>query len=147
MNLDLRFESVCFDFVQFAEIGITRAGHQDLDVAELLGGLVHKAFDRLRLRDVERQCNGFTAISTDLVDDLLALLHPPGAQRDRKAVSREFDCGGRSDARRRAGNDRGSARRVWIEPGHQETSTVIGRWANPRTLLEWTRTEFASSTS
>ena len=33
------------------------------------------------------------------------------------------------------------------EAAFQRVVKVMGRWANPRTLLEWTRTELASSTS
>ena len=45
MDLDLRFESLGVDFVQPPEVGIPSAGHEQLDVAQLLGGLVHESLD------------------------------------------------------------------------------------------------------
>ncbi len=98
VDLDLRFESFGVDFVQLAEIGIARAGDQYLDVAELLGGLVHETLDGLRVGDVEGQGDRLAPVGADLVDDLLALLDAPCAERHRKAMRRKLNGGGRADA-------------------------------------------------
>ena len=74
-------------------------------------------------------------------------LDPAGAQGDREPVRREFDGGGLSDAGGGAGHDRRPTFGQGGKARHQRVSTVTGRWANPRTLLEWTRTALASSTS
>ena len=118
MNLDLRFESLSVDFVQSSEVGIAGAGDQNLDVAELLGGLVYESFDRVGVGDVERQGDRLAAVGADLLDDLLALLDAPRAQRHRKSVGGKVDGGGRSDTRRCAGDDRGPSGRMWFEARH-----------------------------
>ena len=87
------------DFVQLAEVGVARAGDQHLDVAELLGGLVHETFDRVRVGDVEGKRDRLAAVGTDLVGDVLALLDAACAQRHRKAMRGELDGGGLADAR------------------------------------------------
>ena len=99
MDLDLRFEGFGVDFVQAPEVGVAGAGDQHLDVAELLGRLVHESLDRVGVGDVERQRDRLTAAGADRLDDLLALLDAPRAQRHRKAVSGKLDGGGGSDAR------------------------------------------------
>ncbi len=118
MDLDLRCESFGVDFVQFPEVGIARSGDQNLDFAELLGGPVDESLDRVGVGDVERQCDRLAARGLDLVGQFLALVDTPGTQRHREAMGGKLDRGGRSDARRRARDDRGSAGRMWFEPGH-----------------------------
>ena len=123
MDLHLRFESVRADFVQPAEVRVACAGHQQLDVAEFIGGAVHEPLDRVGVGDVERQRDGFAAGGTDLVDQLLALLHPAGPQRNGEATSGELGCRRGPDTRRRTGDDRRPAFREWFEPGHAYLST------------------------
>ena len=118
VDLDLRFESLGVDFVQSPEVGVAGTGDQHLDVAELFGGLVHESFDGIGLGDVERQRDRLTAAGADLLDELLALLNAPRAQCHRKAMRGKVDRGGRSDARRCAGDDRGPAGRMRFEAGH-----------------------------
>ena len=70
---------------------------------------VHEPLDRVGVGDVERQRDGFAARGTDLVDQLLALVDAPGAQRDREAAAGELDGRRGADPGRRAGDDRGPA--------------------------------------
>ena len=123
MDLHLRFEGVRADFVQPAEVRVACAGDQQLDVAEFIGGTVHEPLDRVGVGDIERQRDGLAAGGPDLVDQLLALLHPAGAQRNREAASGELGCRRGADTRRRTGHDRGPAFREWFEPGHAYLST------------------------
>ena len=62
--------------------------------------------------------DGLAAVGADLADDLLRLLDPAGAERDRKAACGKFDGGGRADAGRGARDDGGSAVGKWFETGH-----------------------------
>ena len=123
MDLHLRFESVRADLVQPAEVRVAGAGDQHLDVAELVAGTVHEPLDRVGVGDVERQRDGLAAGGTDLVDELLALLHPAGPQRNGEAASGELGCRRGPDTRRRTGHDRRPAFREWFEPGHAYLST------------------------
>ena len=118
MYLDLRFEGVGADFVQPAEVGVACSGHQQLDVAEFIGGAVDEALDRIGIRDIQRQRYGLAAVGLDFVDQLLAFVDSSGTQRNRKAMRGKLGRGCRADSRRRAGDDRGPALRQWFEPGH-----------------------------
>ena len=136
------------DFVQPAEVGVARAGDQQLDVAELIGGPVHEPLDRVGVRDIERQRDGLAARGSDLVDQLLALVDTPGTQRDREAVGGKLDRPSRRRFRMtRRRRSRACGRGVVRTGASSGPPPVMGRWANPRTLLEWTRTALASSTS
>ena len=150
MDLQLRVEVVGADLGQLAEVGVAGAGDQHLDVAERVNGVGHEGLHRVRIGDVEVEADGFAAVGADLADEVVELLHTAGAERDGKAACGEFDGGGLADAGGGAGDDGGSAVGKGGETGHHgpfSDWTVMGRWAKPRTLLEWTRTELASSTS
>ena len=147
VDLQLRVEVVGADLGQLAEVGVAGAGDQHLDVAERVNGVGHERLHRVRVGDVEVEADGLAAVGADLADQVVELLHAAGAERDGKAAGREFDGGGLADAGGRACDDGGPAVGKGGETGHQRTFTVMGRWAKPRTLLECTRTEFASSTS
>ena len=136
MNLNLRLEVLGAGLVQPAELGLTRAGHQHLDVAEFLTGPVHERRHGLGVGDIEWQRHGFTAVGADLGGEFLALLHPPRAQGDRETPGGKFKGSRGPDSRRCAGDQGGPAGRVRVETGHQTFLTVIGRCAKPRTLLE-----------
>ncbi len=127
MDLHLRFEGVRADFVQPAEECVACAGHQQLDIAELLRSPVHEPLNGFGIGDVQRQCDGFASGGTDLVDQLLALVDASGAQRDREAAAGELDGRRSADPGRGAGDDRRPAVGQWFETGHQATFTVIGR--------------------
>src|ERR1700754_1135538 len=86
-------------------------------------------------------------VGLNLPDGLGELLHAARAERDREPARRKLDRGGFADSRRCTSDDRGPAFGEGFEARHYPTSMVMGRLANPRTLLEWTRTALASSTS
>lgn len=151
MDLQLRVEVVGADLGQLAEVGVAGAGDQDLDVPQCVGGVGHERLHRVRVGDVEVKGDGLATVGADLADQVVELLHPTGAECDGKATLGERDgrglpmpadapatMAGLRSGRARSGALRGSLQRAWM---------VMGRWAKPRTLLECTRTELASSTS
>ena len=91
--------------------------------------------------------DGLAAVGADLADELVELVDAAGAEHDGEAAGGELDGGGLADAGGGAGDDGRSTVGEWGETGHHRAFTVMGRWAKPRTLMEWTRTELASSTS
>lgn len=150
MHLDLRGKGRGTHLVYPAGIHVPGTGYQQIDLPECVNTFRDEGFHGIGIGDVQRKRDGLTAVGADLLDELGQLIHAAGAQRDRKTPTGQFDCGGRSDARRSPGDDGRSPGRMWLESGHQRPSlncTVMGRWANPRTLLECTRTEFLSSIS
>ncbi len=111
VDLDLRLELLGADGVQLAEVRIARAGDKHLDLAELGCRLLDTGLDRVGVGDVEVHRDGFTAVGADLVDQLLALLHPARPQRHRKKT-----MGGKVYGRRGADPGGGA--------GHQRRSAV-----------------------
>src|SRR5262249_34219832 len=77
------------------------------------------------------QGDGLTAVGTDLLGDLLALLDSARTKRHRKAVRGKLDGGGRADTRRRAGDDRGSAGGKGVEAGHLLGLHGVGKMCEP----------------
>lgn len=133
--------------MQLSREHVACTGHQQFDLAECLDRLRHKRFHRLGIGHVEGEGYRLATVGADFVDQLGQLVHAAGPQGDRKPAAGEFGCGGRADARRCAGDDGGPPGGVRFEAWHYLACTLIGRWANPRTLLEWTRTTLSSSTS
>jgi len=84
--------------MQAAEVRVTCPGDQQLDVAELFGGAVHKPFDRFGVRDVQRQRDGLATAGADLVDQLLALVDAPSAKRNREAARGKLGRGRGADS-------------------------------------------------
>lgn len=60
---------------------------------------MHEILDRICVSDIEGQRDGIAAIGANLLDDLFTLLHPPRAQRIRKAMGGQVDRGGGADSR------------------------------------------------
>ena len=147
MNLDLGLEVFGVDFIEPPEEGIAGARDEDLDIAEFLARPAHEFADRVCVGDVKRQSHGLTATRADLAGQLFAFVHTSGAEGNRESARGKLGSGGGADPRGRPGDDDGPAAGVRFEACHQRSFTVIGRLANPRTLLECTRTAPASSTS
>ena len=70
------------------------------------------------LRDVGGHGDGLAAVGADLADDLVELLHPAGAERDRKAVAGKPDRGRLADTGGGTGHQRGSPFGQGIKSGH-----------------------------
>ena len=96
VNLDLGLEVVGADRIELAEVRVAGACDEHFDVAEFLGHSLDATVDRIRVGDVEVYGDGLATVGLDLIDDLLALLHAAGAERNRKAM------GGKLDRRRGA---------------------------------------------
>lgn len=118
MYLQLRLEFVARDLGELAEVGVARAGDQHLNVAQRVHRLCDKGFHRVRVGDVQVESHRFAAVGVDLADDVVELLHPPGAQRDREAVRRELDRGGLADPGGGPGHDGRATFGQRIKPGH-----------------------------
>ena len=118
MDLQLRVEFVGADLGQLAEVGVTGAGHQHLDLAERVDGVGHERLHRVRVGDVEVEADRLAAVGVDLADQVLELLHATGAERDGEAAGGQFDGGGLTDAGGGAGHDGGSAFGKWSETWH-----------------------------
>ena len=98
MDLQLRVELVGADLGQLAEVGVSGAGHQHLDLAERVNGVGHERLHRVGVGDVEVEPDGLAAIGADLADEVVELLDATGAERDGEATRREVDRGGLADA-------------------------------------------------
>src|SRR5581483_9310684 len=134
------------DTVRTVEEDVTRARHEHVDVAELRGR-GGEVLHRCRIGDVEPGGEGLAPAGADLGCDLLAQLDPPGAQHDGVACGRQRLCGGRADARRRAAHRCHPPIGMGRELRTHRVTTVVGRWARPRTLTLCTRRTPSGSTS
>ena len=99
VDLDLGLEGVGADLVEPAEERVAGAGDQQLDLAELIGGPVHKALDRSASVTSSGSATASPPSARICVDELLALVDTARTERDRETAAGQFDGGGGADPR------------------------------------------------
>src|SRR3569833_3081635 len=149
VEIDLAGEPLGTDLDGGARSHPAGIADDDLGLAEVGGHLVGEAGHRGVVGDIQPMRDRLTALGADAGGEFLEHVDAPRAEGDRVARGREDLRGLRADAGRRPGDHRRAAVGVAVLLSHGQALgrvKVVGRFANPRTLVEWTRTARSACT-
>ena len=151
MHVDLRGKLVRRHFPHTAHSQRAGAVDDHLDLAERRLYIYDGGGDRILIGDVHRERLGLAARFPNMYDDLVEPVDTARAHGHRVPGLRQGDGRRPADPRGRAQHEGRSAfgvariverERMLAPLGHQLSPGKVsssGRWANPRTLVEWTR--------